>query len=407
MRLKVPQTAASTVRELARVLRDPALAVWALFVLMTPFYVFKSGLPQPGDILLLPLLPLSLAGWRGRLAPQLARPTQALVRFTIWVVLVDWGWAVILGNFGLFGADTFLLFPVYYVYNTLVFLIVCVMTQRYGARFIWLTLSVVLASVLLQVIATFVVHRGVHGVRGVGFFNSPNQLGFFALVSASIIAIGGRQLGFGAIRTGTGLTLCLYLSLVSASRAAVFGIGILLVLTVISNPARIAVASLLLLALIAVGGPVSDAIEGTQQRMNDDRYPDRTFFQERGYDRIIAHKEYWLLGAGEGGTRRFAETTVSGAIEIHSSIGTIFFCYGIVGMGLFLAFLLRIVERSTIRSMLFLAPTLSYTVAHQGLRFTPVWVLLGIFCSIKYMQRAASRPPTVTAAVPATRVYPA
>ena len=43
-----------------------------------------------------------------------------LIAFTVWVILVDWGWAVLTGNFGLFGPDTFLLFPVYYVYNTLV-----------------------------------------------------------------------------------------------------------------------------------------------------------------------------------------------------------------------------------------------------------------------------------------------
>jgi hypothetical protein len=178
---------------------------------------------------------------------------------------------------------------------------------------------------------------------------------------------------------------------------------------VISNPKRLVVASAAIIALVTVGGPISDAIEGTQHRLSSNNYPQYTFFEERGYDRITANKEYWLLGAGEGGTERFIETTRIGAAEVHSSIGTIFFCYGIVGLALFVAFVYRAVEGAPFRSVLMLAPTLAYTLAHQGLRSTSAWILFGVFVAIKATQRSTlpSSVPKPDPAIGAPRVSPA
>ena len=398
--VKIPARVVGMAHDAAHLLREPTLLVWALFVFLIPFYVFSSGLPQPGDVLVIPLVLLTLRMWNGRLDRTARRPLSTLLVFVLWVIVVDWGWAIILGNFGLFGPDTFLLFPVYYIYNALVFLVVCVLYRRYGAQFLSLTLNAVLVTVVVQAAASLLIHRE-HAFRGAGFFNNPNQLGFFALVAASILALGKRWLGFGTMKTGVGLTLCLFLALVSASRAAVIGGVILLALTMIGDPRRLIVVGLLVAGLFAIGGPVNRAFDDTQQRLAGNRYPQLSFFEERGYDRITAHKEYWLLGAGEGGTRRFVETTRIGATEIHSSLGTIFFCYGIVGVVLFVAFLLRIVEGAPLRSMLMLLPTLSYTVAHQGLRSTPVWILFGIFVCLKHTQSAAAAPPVARLAPPA------
>jgi hypothetical protein len=395
--VKIPRTVTAMLREIARLMRDPVLAVWSLFVLLIPFYVVASGLPQPGDLLIVPLVPLALRAWNGRLDRSTRRPLMALLAFTAWVIIVDWGWALYLGNFGLFGKETFLLFPVYYVYNTLVFLIVCVLYRRYGVRFLWLTLHIVLASVLMQTAASVVGARG-GALRGIGFFNNPNQLGFFALVCASIMALGKRGLGFGSLKAGLAITTCLYLALVSASRAAVIGSAILFVLTVMSNPRRIIAVGLVILGILAIGGPIANAIDNTQQRFTTERYADLTFFEERGYDRILNNKEYWLLGAGEGGTYRFAETTKIGTTEVHSSAGTVFFCYGIIGVVLFLVFLRRLAEGAGLRSTVLLLPALLYTVAHQGLRSTSLWILFGMFVCVVHAQRR--KPPAGAAAIP-------
>jgi len=388
--VKIPRTVTAMMREIVRLLQDPALFVWALFVLAIPFYVLGSGLPQPGDVLILPLVPLALLRWNGHLDRSARGPFKSLIAFTCWVMVVDWGWALLLGNFGLIGPDTFLIWPLYYIFNTLVFLIVCVFYQRYGMRFLWLTMHLLLVSVVMQAVASFVVHRGSE-LRGIGFFNNPNQLGFFALCNASVMALGRRGIGLGALKAGVGITTCVYLALVSASRAAVIGCAILFALTMISNPRRIIVAAIVILGLVAIGGPISNAIDNTQQRLTTERYAQWNFFEERGYDRILNNKEYWLLGAGEGGTSRFKETTAIGATEVHSSAGTIFFSYGVVGVGLFAAFLWRVTERTGFRATVMLIPALSYTVAHQGLRSSSLWILFATFICICHAQRAAAR----------------
>src|ERR1700753_2394422 len=162
-------------------------------------------------MLVVPLFAVTMWTWRGRLDRRARRPFMSLIIFTAWVIAVDWGWAILLGNFGLFGPDTFLLFPVYYIYNACVFLVVCVLYQRFGARFLWLTLHIVLVTVVTQAFAALFVHRS--GLRGTGFFNNPNQLGFFALVMASVLALGKRNLGFGVIKSSIGITTCCFLAL--------------------------------------------------------------------------------------------------------------------------------------------------------------------------------------------------
>ena len=387
-RVRIPRTLAGILNETALLIRDPALLLWSLYLCLIPYYVFYSGLPQPGDMIVLFLAPVALRAWNGRLDRSARRPLSTLITFSLWVLLINWGWAVLVGNYALFGPDTFVVFPIYYVYNTIVFLIVCVLYQRYGIRFLWLTLHVVFFTVAVQVLASLVLHRAV-SLRGALFFNNPNQLGFFALVCASLIALGKRALGFGAVKSGLCLTMCCYLALLSASRAAVIGCALLLAFTLIANPKQIAVVGVVILGLAAVGGPVIDAFGQTQERLAIDRYPHLNFFEERGYDRILAHKEYWVLGAGEGGTSRFADTTLIGASEIHSSAGTLFFCYGIIGVAIFLVFLFRLVEGAPLATKLILIPTLAYTVAHQGLRSTSVWILFGVFVCIKHLQRTA------------------
>jgi hypothetical protein len=209
------------------------------------------------------------------------------------------------------------------------------------------------------------------------------------------------------MKAGIGLTACMYLALLSASRAAVGGIVILFALTVLSNPRYVLVAALAVFGLLAVGGPIAAALESTQQRMEANRYPQYTFFEERGYDRILSHKEYWFLGAGEGGTQRFAKSTAFGTPEIHSGYGTIFFCYGIVGSLMFLTYLWRVAAGAPLRSMLILLPMLAYMIAHQGLRTTSVWIFLALFVALKHLDRVratAPAPASPPSPVPAPRM---
>jgi hypothetical protein len=101
----------------------------------------------------------------------------------------------------------------------------------------------------------------------------------------------------------------------------------------------------------------------------------------RGYDRIWNHKEHWIVGAGEGAYTRFKSDI--GSHELHSSLGTLFFSYGIVGTSLFASFGFILLRGAGLRGVLQVIPAALYGLTHQGLRFTLLWVLLATVASAK------------------------
>ena len=372
----MPSSSSSRIRETLRLLRRPVLFVWAAYLLLIPFYLVSGGLPQPGDALILLLVPMSLTGWDGRLQRDAVRILRPLVWFTLWVLLINVIWAVVLSTY-----FRSVLFSLYYIYNAAFLLSALILYQRFGEQFVRLTVNMVWITVVFQVLASFVMVGGAS--RGALFFHNPNQLGYYALLSACIIALTQRRLGIGLMRSSVGLILCGYLALLSTSRSAVAGILLLFMLMLLSNPRMILVGCLAAAALTLVESPVHESVDTFQQRLSEDRNPTRTFFEERGYDRIWNNKRHLLFGAGEGGSKRFAKSTVIGGAEIHSSAGTVVFSYGVVGTLLFLTFLRRVLRGASMRTALVLLPPLIYSLAHQGLRFTMLWVLLALFVALK------------------------
>lgn len=355
---------------------SPSLILWALYIVFSPFYVFKSGLPQPGDMLIIIVVPVTLYRWDGRLRADAAAVVRALFRFIAWVLLVNVGWAIVTLKLGIIGPDNFLLFPIYYIYNGLVVLAALVLYRRFDTLFLRVTGYAVTVTVAVLCITAFIYGRSAS--RGTLFFENPNQLGYFALLSACMLLMTYWRLGMRTAPTIATILGCGYLGLYSASRAAVGGIALLLVVLAFASPRALILASLCVVGAVALGSPIFEEIEAAQNRGQHAQ-----FFQERRYDRILKHLEYVPLGAGEGGLSRFATEENPKPIEIHSAPATILFSYGLLGCVLFSAFLWRLLRAAPIRLALALVPVLAYTVAHQGLRFTMLWVLLAVFVALK------------------------
>ena len=368
--------------ELRALLRRPDVVVWCLFVICIPFYIFPSGLPQPGDFLVFLLLPLALYGWNGRLPGVFARPYRILLLFTAWVVLVQYSWATILGNWGLHGKDTFLLFPIYYVFNALVLLVSLILYQRYGDGLLRLTTWCLLISIGIQIVGSFFTYYNT--VREAVFFNNPNQLGYYSVLASCMLGLLQRKLKLGLLITTCGLLGCLFLALLSASRAAAGGAAVVLVVTLVSNPKIVLAAVPLVVGLLSTG-PVATALDATERRVTVDQFPEYTFLEERGWGRIYDNPEYILLGAGEGGTGRFRDSLI-GTHEIHSSAGMLIFSYGLVGTSIFLWFVWRVLQGSRISAAMMLTPIIAFTIAHHGLRDSMMWMVLGIFLTLKFQR---------------------
>jgi len=358
-------------------LRNPVLAVWALFLLLTPVYVFESGLPQPGDMLVFVLTPLALFTWNGRFERRSMQIVRGLLAFTLWVAAVNFGWALITLNWN---REDYLIFPIFYVFNMAVFTCALVLARPNPERFLRITVGVVLVTVVYQVIASFV-YQG-SSYRGQVFFNSPNQLGFFAVLAACLIAMAQRPLRISRWMSAIGVTGCAYLALLSASRSALAGILALLFLLLFSSPRTIILASLAAIALTTLGGPISNAIDASQERALHDRDPKTGFIEERGLDRMARHPQYLLLGAGEGDIGRF-QRTKKAAGELHNTFGSLIFSYGIVGFALFAIFFRRVIRGASARMTLMLVPVGVYALAHNGLRTTMMWMLFAFFVVLK------------------------
>jgi hypothetical protein len=217
------------------------------------------------------------------------------------------------------------------------------------------------------------------------FFNNPNQLGYYALLSACAIAMTHRHAGMSIMTASAGLTGCAYLAVISSSRAAAGGIGILLVFLVFSNPRLIVLGLIAAIGLVSVGGPVTTAIDKAEHRVEVEK-AQGSFSEERGYERLWQYPEYMVIGAGEGDYGRFSHN--GHAREIHSSAATILFSYGILGSVFFLVFSFRVARGARFRTTAILIPTFAYTIAHQGLRFTMLWVLLAVFMAVKSTESA-------------------
>jgi len=356
---------------------SPTLVAWALLIFAMPFYVVKSGLPQPGNLLIVVVAPLSLFTWNGRLSSRFTSAVKWLWWFTVWVFVVDVGWTLVLGTWTTSGADSTLVFPIYYVYNFLVVLVALVLYQRYRDVFIKVTLNVISISVALLLVSSIFLGEGIRE-RAVLFFNNPNQLGSYALAAACVIKICQRRSGFSTARTSMLLVACLYLAFLSASRAAVGSILILLSTLVFSSPRVLVLVSLLALGLVSLAGPLARAIDETEIRIELRSEGHEDLISGRAYDRLWRFPEYLVLGAGEGNTMRFVDDQKH-AMEIHSSFATIAFSYGIVGSLLFAAFLWSVLRRSSLRDMLAVVAIFAYGMTHQGLRSTMLWVFLAMF----------------------------
>jgi O-antigen ligase len=369
---------AGSIGETLAAMREPALFMWAMYLLLVPVYLWASGLPQPGDILIILLAPLALARWNGRLSPPIASVMRALVLFTVYVVIVNVAWSLALNQYAINLKKGFGLSPLFYIYNALVFLIVVVMYQRFGQRLLWFTGKVILYALVLQVGAAFALGGA---SRATVLFNNPNQLGYYALLSASLLLLLQRRRYVTTLEVAIGGVAASYLALISASKAALGGIGLLVIAGVFVRLRTMIVVAIAFTLVLVVANPMQAAIDRTITRFETDS--SASFAEERGYDRILKYPEYWVVGSGEGAYKRFENDTALGDHEIHSSIGTLFFSYGIVGTLLFAAFLWTVIRRTGLRTWLLIIPSLAYGMTHQGLRFTLFWVLLAIVVALR------------------------
>jgi hypothetical protein len=393
-----PTSLAARVRlqlgDIAAAMRDPVLAIWCIYLILTPIYVFKSGLPQPGDMLAILLAPIVLIPWGRRLFPRARVSLRMLWVLVGYIVVENFIWSLVVGKWDISLKKGLWMSPLFYIYNLMIFWTALAMYGRYRQRMLRLTYDVLFYSTMAIVVATPLLLDG--KLRQRLLFNSANQLGYHTVLVASVLVIAQRPLRISSMQTSIGLLACTYLSLLSSSKAALGSLAILAGAGVLNKARTVIITAIVGGVLVMFSAPFVKAIDDAEYRIVTDRT--HGFLEERGYDRLWKHPEYLIVGSGEGAYERFHDSTIIGSHEMHSSFGTMIFCYGIVGFGLFLWFTWASLRGVGLRIWLCLMPAFAFGFTHQALRTTLFWVLLAMAMAFQREYHLERAPPRTKAA---------
>lgn len=351
--------------------------VVAAYLVLKMFYLFTTGSAQPADIM---LTALAIVVVSPRRMLTFMKENSLYLIFLVWIVLVNAVWAATYFRFD------FMTSAAYYLFNAILLVAVYSIRGNAPVEFDRIAILGLRASILLQFLAVL---AGGDSARAVGTFNNPNQLAYWGVAVMSMYLLIRRNvtnwLDLPFLLLGT------YCVVASLSRAGTVGVGVMLAAwfwMALETPGRRAIGALggILLVVATTQGPSliqlaqgNTTVANFETRLETRKGEDSA--SVRNWDRVSDYYEYNILGSGEGYFRRW-EGSTGYAIEIHSTFFTLLFSYGIVGLGLFLAFMWSVARRIPWSLSAYLLPSLFYGISHQGLRFSFFWLLIGVMCSM-------------------------
>lgn len=356
--------------------------IWALFIVLNPFYLFEAGNPQIGDILIFSTMVLSFGtvihGYK--VSPFKKR---ALIGFIAYTVLVNGGLFIL--YISAYRGIPFIA-SVFYLFNTFLLFFMLGLASKNIVKMVNYTQWGIFLSVFIQ-LTYFILFGSANAeeLRPSFFFQTPNQLGYFAILMLSIFLLLNKVRKVNLVLFVSVFLICMFIALVSASKAAIGG-GLFLVAfylfdsNILKGYGLAAVIAIfgLSYAFLAKSNLGVQKVVYVLDRVDDGaKNHNVTEWEYRGYDRISNHPQYLILGAGEAMFTRF--NTYIKKHEIHSSIGNIVFSYGIPGTILFGTFFLSLFKGLSWRNAVYILPVFLYSLTHMGLRFTPLWILFGVF----------------------------
>lgn len=319
-----------------------------LFVFLKQFYILPSGNLGIGDACLAVSCLFLMLSKIKKKEPFLNLNQDFWgLAFIICVVIINFI------NFMIYKQPSFLIYILYWIYNACA--IIC-FKNLINKKFLRKLAFVLKASILLQFLLyitgvgrQFYEYWG--GIRYMGTFNDPNQLAFYIFSAMLLIYIYSCKYNdrtfpvfyilsvwIIAVSKSTGIFVGIFLFTV--------GIGILKLWKFYQSgrlPKKFWVLIGGCLAVSIITGlyiiwPSKDfAIQNSDfsilSRIQEKIFKLTqggivSFLYDRGAEKIILYPQYMLWGAGEGYYERF--TLAAYANEIHSSLFSILFCYGII-----------------------------------------------------------------------------
>jgi len=278
----------------------------------------------------------------------------------------------------------------FYLFNFLSALITVLIYGHYKRDLLRLTNKALVLSIFTQIVLFFIA-GGFTGARSTVYFNNPNQLGRYALMTACFQIHLDGKVHISSSSLVFGLGSCAILVIASLSVGAIVSyfvvVGLTLLISLVKSQGKRQVAAFVIclfllvmficietLSIYEIKGE-GIVIESLANRTQAAQEKARQMVTDRGYDRIVRYPEYLVFGAAEGEyASRFGETN-----ELHSTLGNILFSYGIIGLFLFLTFVYLALKNDDFKSWyIVFAVVLIYGLVHNGIRDTLLWIFLGL-----------------------------
>lgn len=357
------------------------LFLYGLYFILSPFYLWSSGLPQIADIIMVLTLMLYLIqnSFVIRLKDSSFKFFLIGLLFIFWVVITNLVWILNLQT-----AKFFLQNTIFYIYNFIIGILTASLAYKYKNVLLATVFNAIILSVLIQLLFFFIGGRVIGG-RNTVFFNNPNQLGYYALLVVNYIIFFHNNLKIKWEYLVIGLLASFILVLSSLSNGSIIAWVFMFTMFLMSRTTNKKIKTRIMLITIAVLGIVmylynyTDLIKSNELyqelnlRLSTTQSKIETSVEGRGYDRIAEHPEYWLFGAGEGGYFRFEIP-----IEFHSTLGNIQLSYGLIGTILFATYMFQALKRDYYTNGYILGSLMIYGYAHNGIRNTMFWILLSL-----------------------------
>ena len=355
-----------------------------IYLALKPLYLFPSGLPQISDMFLMVGMFYLFVKHRGKFSI----PNRAGAALKILGVLVVYQTSINIIYTLRTGEDLYLI-SLFYIFNLIAFsefIIISSVSDIKRVRAATATgamLGIVLSCVGLVVYSS--------AIRQAGFFNNPNQLGYYGVIVFSLALILEESIP----KWKKYLIECcsFWAVFVSGSKAGFIALSMMMVAKLIFHRKKRSpgVQLLQLFAAVAVIFTFylflySDSYIVTTNRrlsfmrdrlLNMQSENDSNLGSGRGYNRIAEIGLSAVWGVGEGAYERFE--TLRG-LEVHSSYATMVVCYGYIGLFLLYLFVLKCIKfkGQLLKNLILSSGILLYWITHNGLRNTIMWIFWGV-----------------------------
>ena len=228
-------------------------------------------------------------------------------------------------------------------------------------------------------------------VRSVGFFNNPNQLGYFSVIMLTVIALCKEEMKKSHIMIV--FVLSFWAVLVSLSKAAILAYFVEIIVLVLFYQNNFSVKrivfELVVILIVSLGVYllffsnnsviVSNPLlfEIRERIINMSNENDSSLAYGRGYARVGEMASHIIWGTGEGAYDRF---DIRHGVEVHSTFVSLLTCYGLIGLLGYLTLIKNAMGKGSAfwNSLFVLSGLLLYSITHNGIRNTLFWILLAL-----------------------------